>query len=89
MSLVPIAPVRNLTLLLISHNSVELSWNPPFFEYQNGVIVGYNITVEGEHMLMFTTRSTNISLKGLKPHTTYSVSVVPYTLIGSGPINMQ
>ena len=73
----------------ITSTAVELSWQPPLLEEQNGLIQSYTITVFEinsnttiEVHQNFT--QSNISISGLHPYYNYIMSVAAYT-VGLGP----
>ena len=76
-----------------SHESIFLSWDPPLFEEQNGVITGYTVNVTNlrrEETLQFTViDSQNLSIGSLLPHTTYACIVAAHTMVGAGPFSPQ
>ena len=76
-----------------SHESIFLSWDPPLFEEQNGVITGYTVNVTNlrrEETLQFTVMdSQNLSIGSLLPHTTYACIVAAHTMVGAGPFSPQ
>ena len=68
--------------------SAFLTWSPPPFEQQNGVITGYviNVTVLGSN-ISFTLYSNTSSyfVNTLKPFRTYICIIAAQTSIGMGP----
>ena len=85
---VPTAPPRNFVLTNVTTNSVILSWDPPTYEQQNGVIRHYIIYLTElsgtDNNKELTSRSLSFILSELRPAFCYSVSVAAYT-IGVGP----
>ena len=76
-----------------SHEGIFLSWDPPLFEEQNGVITGYTVNVTNlrrEETLQFAVMdSQNLSIGSLLPHTTYACIVAACTIVGAGPFSQQ
>jgi len=76
-----------------SHESIFLSWDPPLFEEQNGVITGYIINVTNlrrEETMQFSVMdSRNLSVGSLLPHTTYACIVAAHTMVGTGTFSQQ
>lgn len=91
--IVPSGIPTNLTGDATSHESIFLSWDPPLFEEQNGVITGYTINVTNlrrEETMQFSVMdSRNLSVGSLLPHTTYACVVAAHTINGTGPFSQQ
>ena len=86
---VPSAGVQNLSGVNTSSTSLLISWDPPPFPDQNGIIRAYNIsygpTTDDSSLYNDTsTEEAMIELESLEKFTNYTVVVRPYT-IGSGP----
>ena len=63
--------------------SLQLTWTTPLVT--NGIIIAYEVSVEEEGTKMNTTDvSTTHTLMGLRPQTTYTVTVRAYTIAGPG-----
>ena len=73
-----------------SPRSINLQWNQPRADEQNGIITGYTITqtelVTGE-VNQFSTNATNLMLTNLSPYTTYTWVIAASTVIGQGPFS--
>ena len=86
--LAPSGPPQNLTGEFINSTSLRITWDPPLFNDQNGVIrgynVSYNVSADGEESIFV--RGTTVELAGLQKFTFYNVSVQAFT-VGSGPID--
>ena len=70
-----------------SPSSVNLTWDPPPFEMQNGRIRRYNIEiteVETGDVLEFTSTSSNITVEDLVPFYNYTCTVSAET-VAEGP----
>ena len=67
------------------HTSVLLSWNPPLI----GNIIGITYKIQYQEpretvYFGFNVTETATELTGLKPQTTYNISVTAYTSVGAG-----
>lgn len=83
---------RDVSVVSISSQSAEVSWNPPLQEERNGIIVGYIVTVSRQGMdtqLQLTSTTTTITLNMLNPFTTYTITVTTSTAVGVGPPSTQ
>ncbi len=83
--------------------SLQLSWDPPPINTQNGLIINYNIVLKqifnpstcNDRFLNQTNDTRNIIvnnetqyvLNGLFPSTTYKIAVLASTRAGSGPLS--
>jgi len=66
-------------------HTISVTWNEIVKEDQNGIILGYTVSykVEGQPTeLSLNTTDKNTVIKGLKPYTSYCISVRGYTKIG-------
>ena len=73
----------------ITSTSAVISWGPPPYEDQNGVI-SYTISVsvqETEESFTYTTSDTTYSFTALKPFRTYDITIAAYTSVGTGPFS--
>ena len=74
-----------------STRSVYVQWNLLPLIDQNGIIVNYNITLvptaitANQSTVVVSTSNLNITIDNLVPHTNYSVTIVAFTSVGSGP----
>ncbi len=71
-----------------SSRSIALLWNELSPHEQNGVILGYTVTITDldEGVLEdFITEDLNITLTDLIPYTTYGLVLSAHTAIGEGP----
>lgn len=86
--LVPAAPPANFILSNVTTNSALLSWDPPAYEQQNGMIRHYVIFLTElsgtDNIQEIESFATSSILEDLRPAFCYSVSVAAYT-IGVGP----
>ena len=89
-SVAPTSAPTNLSGLAVDSTSIALSWSPPPFEDQNGIIRHYIINIrELDTGITFSRVSltTSISLYNLHPFYRYSVTVTAVT-VGPGPRTM-
>lgn len=87
----PTGAPQNPATDLITSTTVEFSWEPPLPDTQNGVIDSYTVTVfEDTTNLVLQTHqnvtSTSITLTGLHPAYSYTLSVAAYT-VELGPVS--
>ena len=74
-----------------STTSVYVQWNLLPLIKQNGIIVNYNITLvpttitANQSTVVVSTSNLKITIENLVTHTNYSVTVVAFTRVGSGP----
>ena len=87
---VPTGPPENFTLQVLSSRAVLVSWRPPTFEHQNGVIITYTIVLI--ELLTNTTLTyeqggnyTKLTVDELHPYHEYKCSMVAATRVGNGP----
>ena len=83
----PTAPPENLTVVDHSPSSVDLTWDPPPYEMQNGRIRQYIIEVtevETGKAFEFTANGTNTTISGLVPFYNYTCTISAET-VGVGP----
>ena len=86
-SVVPTAPPVNVTVIAKTSRTFTLSWNPPTFEEQNGIIRQYMINVthlETGINFQVVSNKSEISVDSLKPTHTYVCHVAAQT-IGLSP----
>ena len=87
----PSAPPENVTIIGSTPSSVDLLWDAPPFESQNGLIRRYIVEIrELETGLVFhlTTNSSNISVQNLLPFYNYTFAVAVET-IAVGPTSNE
>ena len=86
-SVAPTAAPENVTVVDDSPSSVELTWDAPPYEMQNGHIRHYNVkitTVETGQVLEVTSNYTNVTVNGLLPFYNYTCIVSAET-VADGP----
>ena len=90
--LVPAGSPLNFESNVTSSTSAYLTWSPPNYEEQNGVIIMYviNVTVQetGEHFQL-TSNTTSLEVTNLKPYRTYVCIIAAATSVGLGPFNIS
>ena len=84
-------PPLDFVVTIISSTSGYLTWSPPNYEEQNGVIIMYviNVTVQetGEHFQL-TSNTTSLEVTNLKPYRTYVCIIAAATSVGLGPFSI-
>ena len=86
-SIAPTSAPANISGLAVDSTGISISWNPPPFEDQNGIIRHYAINItELETGITFShvSLTTSISLYNLHPFYRYSVTVTAVT-VGPSP----
>lgn len=76
----------------VTATSLSIAWDPPMEKDRNGIIVQYTVNMTATVTLFttqFTTNTTNYTLSGLIPDTTYSLIVAASTAIGIGPFTQS
>ena len=88
MPTVPSGSPQAFNAFATSPSSAVLTWQPPPFDQQNGVILSYvidMIVVEtGDNFLLFS-NSTALTITNLKPFRTYICFIAAQTSVGTGP----
>ena len=87
---VPTGPPENFTLQVLGSKAVLVSWRPPVFGKQNGVIITYTIVfveVPSDTVLTYHLdgNSTELTVDSLRPYYEYNCSMVAATQVGNGP----
>ena len=76
-------PVRGLQAFNNTFTTITLTWSPP--TTPNGVIIMYQVTYSSNGtMNTYNTTTPSVKITGLVPSTTYTYSVVCYTITGPG-----
>lgn len=75
-------------------NSINISWNPPPLQAQNGNITAYSFICQPEELVQVTfpvpyLAPGSYTLSGFSPAMTYNCSVFASTAGGSGPSAIQ
>ncbi|XP_066545960.1 protein sidekick-1 [Amia ocellicauda] len=86
-----VAP-QNIQISALSSTQLEVSWEPPPVETQNGNIQGYKIHYwekdnqnETEKMKILFLPETTVRLKNLTSYTSYLVKISAFNAAGDGP----
>ncbi|XP_063312409.1 protein sidekick-2 isoform X2 [Pelobates fuscus] len=89
---VPSAPPQNVAVQSATAVQLDLTWDPPPLETQNGDIQGYKIFFweamrknETEKVRTLFLPESGVKLKNLTGYTTYLISVVAFNAAGDGP----
>ncbi len=85
---VPGSSPEKLSLAEVTSRSAVLTWDPPPYEDQNGVIISYLISVtinETGETFILSTNDTSLSITGLRPYRTYMCTISASTSVGVGP----
>ncbi|XP_057894738.1 protein sidekick-2 isoform X1 [Melospiza georgiana] len=89
---VPTAAPRNVAVRAVTATQLDVTWEPPPAESQNGDIQGYKIHFWEEQRQNQSTKvktlflpETGVKLKNLTGYTSYGVSVAAFNAAGDGP----
>ena len=88
MLVVPSSPPVSINTLSISSIGVSLQWLAPPLSERNGIIIGYNITIEDttlNTLFILYSSQLNVTINSLEPYTMYQYRIAAYTAIGLGP----
>ena len=74
---------------VITSTAATLQWLPPSPSERNGIIIGYNITIEDslsgiEQDVLYSLRPI-LTINFLEPYTMYQYSIAAVTTVGQGP----
>lgn len=90
---VPSSSPTNIGTLSVSSFQVVLQWSLPPLTERNGIIIGYNISIEDTlasgSTIILSTPFSNITIYSLEPFTTYQYRIAAYTSVGLGPYSDQ
>ncbi|XP_043945033.1 protein sidekick-1 [Protopterus annectens] len=88
----PAMAPQNIQVNSVTARQLEVSWDPPPIEAQNGNIQGYKIYYweegyrnETERMKVLFLPETTVRLKNLTSYTVYAVSISAFNAAGDGP----
>jgi hypothetical protein len=87
-SIAPTGPPNNLQATPINSTAVNVTWEPPTPDDQNGVIAIYTITYSSQSAMesgSTNTSDTMVILSGLEEFREYNITVTASTTVGSGP----
>uniref|UniRef100_A0A3B1IV52 Sidekick cell adhesion molecule 2 n=1 Tax=Astyanax mexicanus TaxID=7994 RepID=A0A3B1IV52_ASTMX len=89
---VPTAPPQNVAIQSSTATQLDITWDPPPLDTQNGDIQGYKIYFwefqrknETEKLRTLFLPEGGVKLKNLTGYTTYMISVAPFNAAGDGP----
>ena len=77
---------RSLATTSTDLKTIQMSWQPPEEELQNGVIIGFTIQyrIEGADPQFQNVTDLSVTLTNVDAGTTYFVSVAARTMVGLG-----
>ncbi|XP_062868629.1 protein sidekick-1 isoform X2 [Trichomycterus rosablanca] len=88
-----VAP-QNIQVNTVSSTQLEVQWEPPPVETQNGIIQGYKIHYwetdsqnETEKVKILFLPETNVRLKNLTSYTYYMIKLSAFNAAGDGPLS--
>lgn len=88
-STAPSGSPMNIVTLSLTSTSVQLSWNPPPADQQNGIITDYYINMTeietGVTVQLMVTGATTLLVNALHPYYVYSFFISAATVVGQGP----
>ncbi|XP_058510217.1 protein sidekick-2 isoform X1 [Solea solea] len=89
---VPTAPPQNMMVQSSTATQLDVTWDPPPLDAQNGDIQGYKIYFwefqlqnETERLRTLFLPELGVKLKNLTGYTTYMISVAAFNAAGDGP----
>ncbi|XP_070707676.1 protein sidekick-2 [Pempheris klunzingeri] len=89
---VPTAPPQNVIIQSATATQLDVTWEPPPVDAQNGDIQGYKVYFwefrrknETERLRTLFMPEGGVKLKNLTGYTTYMISVAPFNAAGDGP----
>ncbi|XP_008312564.1 protein sidekick-2 isoform X2 [Cynoglossus semilaevis] len=89
---VPTAPPQNVAIQTATATQLDVTWDPPPANAQNGDIQGYKVYFwefqrknETERLRTLFMPERGVKLKNLTGYTTYMISVAPFNAAGDGP----
>eukprot|EP00064_Thunnus_orientalis_P007648 superscaffoldBa00000861_g7670 len=89
---VPTAPPQNVVIQSATATQLDVTWEPPPVDAQNGDIQGYKVYFwefqrknETERLRTLFMPEGGVKLKNLTGYTTYMISVAPFNAAGDGP----
>ncbi|XP_039991071.1 protein sidekick-2 isoform X1 [Xiphias gladius] len=89
---VPTAPPQNVAIQSSTATQLDVTWDPPPVDAQNGDIQGYKVYFwefqrknETERLRTLFMPEGGVKLKNLTGYTTYMISVAPFNAAGDGP----
>ena len=95
MCLGPSNPPININVSVLNSTAVNVEWDPPAPEDQNGVITGYQVQYygvevdEGERTVNVTATTFSVDITGLEAGSNYSFSIRVLSGLFSGAIYVR
>eukprot|EP00058_Branchiostoma_floridae_P015952 XP_002601440.1 hypothetical protein BRAFLDRAFT_281312 [Branchiostoma floridae] len=89
--LVPGAPPRDVSGTALDSETIQVRWQPPPSDLQNGVLTGYKVAYKekdgqgGDTILDLPPTEQSCTIPGLKKWTEYEIWVLACTVVGDGP----
>ena len=87
----PSSPPSEVQITYVGKREATLTWQPPMFEDQNGVIVYYELVVSQSQFeisdIIVNANTTSHTVTNLEEHVQYTVVVAAATRIGVGPFS--
>lgn len=84
----PTAPPENFTAISLSFNSINVSWKPVPEEHRRGIIIEYQVKVQGNNgsqLLKFGGSKNSGVIRNLSMFVDYKLCLLALTRIGGGP----
>ena len=80
---------QGVSVITLNTTAIHIQWDPPLIP--NGVIISYNIYIDGVLLLNIsaTSGTQNISIAGFSPYQTVNVSLSANTKVGEGPLSVS
>ena len=80
--------------MAVQARSFNLTWAPLLDSERNGIIIGYNISIEQlsspfQNPLEFFTMELMLTVNSLLPHYAYVCTIFASTIVGAGPPSIE
>ena len=85
--LVPSSPPQSVLVSVTSSTAIIITWSPPPFADQNGIIREYSVLVfnaNNDQSFLYQTQQNSLNVSLLSPYTLYYVTVAAVT-VETGP----
>ena len=88
---VPSAPPQHILASVLNSRTLNVTWEPPIFEGQNGEILSYRVIIEDANRIDYDTiydvsgKLLEKTVGDLLPFHLYSIKVAASTSVGLGP----
>ena len=87
----PSSPPTEVQVTSVGRREATITWQPPIFDDQNGVIIYYQLIVSQSQFeipnIVVNVNITSHTLTNLEEHVDYTVVVAAATQIGIGPFS--